>query len=56
MATVGIIAALLVGSLLLIPGLGAEFIPAMDQGMISVSVELPRGSCLEETDKVIRQV
>ncbi|HHU76396.1 MAG TPA: efflux RND transporter permease subunit [Firmicutes bacterium] len=56
MATVGIIVVLLLSSLLLVPGLGAEFIPAMDQGMISVSVELPRGSCLEETDKVIRQV
>ncbi len=56
MATVGIIAALLVGSLLLVPGLGAEFIPAMDQGMINVSVELPRGSRMEETDKVVRKV
>jgi len=54
--TVVIIAALFVGSLLLVPTIGAEFIPSMDQGMISVDIELPRGSSLEETDKIVAQV
>ncbi|MGI6317927.1 MAG: efflux RND transporter permease subunit [Dethiobacteria bacterium] len=54
--TVIIVAALLIGSLALVPAIGAEFIPAMDQGMINVTVELPHGSSLEETDRVISQV
>ncbi len=54
--TVVIIAVLFVGSLLLVPTIGAEFIPSMDQGMISVDIELPRGSGLEETDKIVAQV
>ena len=54
--TVIIVAALLVGSLTLVPAIGAEFIPAIDQGMINVTVELPHGSSLEETDRVVSQV
>jgi len=56
LVTVAIIMVLFAGSLLLVPAIGAEFIPSMDQGMISVSIELPRGSSLEETDKVVRKV
>ena len=54
--TVIVVAALLVGSLALVPAIGAEFIPSMDQGMINVTVELPHGSSLEETDRVVSQV
>ncbi len=56
LVTVAIIAALFVGSLVLVPVIGAEFIPSMDQGMITVNIELPRGSRMEETDKVVRKV
>lgn len=56
LATVAIITVLFMGSLLLVPAIGAEFIPSMDQGMISVSIELPRGSSMEQTDKVVRKV
>ncbi len=48
--------ALFVGSLALLPRVGAEFIPATDQGLINVSVELPVGSSLDQTDRVIFQL
>ncbi|NMB34704.1 MAG: efflux RND transporter permease subunit [Firmicutes bacterium] len=54
--TVIIVVALLLGSLALVPAIGAEFLPAMDQGMITVEIELPHGSRLEETDRVVTAV
>jgi len=36
--------------------LGVEFFPRVDQGQISVTVELPAGASLEATDSVVRQV
>lgn len=36
--------------------LGSEFIPAMDEGQISITVALPAGSSLAETDAVVRQI
>ena len=36
--------------------LGGEFIPATDKGKFSVSIELPAGSGLDATDKVVRQI
>ena len=35
---------------------GAEFLPAVDQGFINISIELPPGSSLEETDRVVRRL
>ncbi|SDK87038.1 efflux RND transporter permease subunit [Natronincola ferrireducens] len=35
---------------------GAEFFPAMDEGLITIDVELPTGSKLEETDKVAMRI
>ncbi len=43
-------------SLLLVPRLGAEFVPSMDRGEIVVSVNLPAGSDLASTDAVVRSV
>ena len=54
--TVGLVAAALAGTMVLVPVIGAEFIPAMDQGMILVDIELPHGSRLEETDKIVSRV
>lgn len=59
MAATGLVAAGVLG--LLITGaiqanLGVEFFPRVDQGQISVSVELPAGSSLEATDGVVRQL
>lgn len=51
-----IVVCLVVGSLATLPLIGAEFIPATDQGYISVQVSLPYGTKLEETEKVISQL
>jgi len=36
--------------------LGSEFFPRVDQGRITVNVELPAGSSLEATDSVVSQI
>ena len=43
-------------SLLLVPNLGFELLPAMDQGNISVSIELPEGVNLDQTAAVVQAV
>ncbi|MBO8173122.1 MAG: efflux RND transporter permease subunit [Bacillaceae bacterium] len=47
---------LLILSLALVPLIGAEFTPEMDQGIIIVDVELPTGSQLEETEEVVSRI
>ncbi|RNB88312.1 efflux RND transporter permease subunit [Brevibacillus nitrificans] len=47
---------MMVGSLALTPMIGAEFIPSMDQGQVSVSIKMPSGTVLAETEKVTKQV
>ena len=44
------------GSLTLIPFMGAEFIPQADEGKIDIAIEMPKGTALEETDRVVRKV
>ena len=46
----------LVLSIALLPLVGVEFIPTVDEGLMSVSVELPHGSTLERTEEVITRV
>ncbi|NEX92265.1 efflux RND transporter permease subunit [Caulobacter sp. 17J65-9] len=46
--------AVFIGSLCLLPLLPGEFIPAGDQGYSTVSVELPPGATLQETDAVVQ--
>ncbi|WP_017185341.1 efflux RND transporter permease subunit [Alkalibacillus haloalkaliphilus] len=48
--------AIVVGSLFLLPQLGAAFIPEADQGQIEVSVETPTGTNLETTENVADRV
>ncbi len=48
--------AMFVGAIALTPLVGAEFIPKMDQGKITVSIELPTGTVLKETEKVVSEV
>jgi hydrophobic/amphiphilic exporter-1 (mainly G- bacteria), HAE1 family len=43
-------------SLLLIPSVGREFLPYMDEGYLSVRVQLPVGASEEETEKIAIQV
>lgn len=47
---------LVVVSLALLPLVGTEFIPAMDQGEVAVDIELPSGTTLAETKVVANQV
>ncbi|MFW5629130.1 MAG: efflux RND transporter permease subunit [Candidatus Cloacimonadaceae bacterium] len=47
---------MLIGSFFLVPGLGFELMPAMDQGSVNISIELPEGTNLEETAKVVKTV
>lgn len=52
----GLVVVILITSLGIISLLGTEFIPEMDQGEIRITVRLPDGSVLEETEKVIGQI
>lgn len=54
--TVAITLAIFIGSLALIPFMGAEFMPSSDEGKIDVVIELPKGKKLEETNKVVKKV
>ena len=47
---------MMVGSLLLTPFVGYEFLPAADMGELTANIELPMGTTLEETDRVVGQV
>lgn len=47
---------LMVGSYLLIPMVGTEFLPEMDQGEINIDLTLPEGTILSETEEIIDQV
>lgn len=51
-----IVTLMLFGSLALIPLVGAEFMPAMDSGEISINIEMDKGSMIDSTDEVSRQV
>jgi hydrophobe/amphiphile efflux-1 (HAE1) family protein len=48
--------AMTIGASLLIPSLGTEFLPEIDDGRIMVKVKLPTGSSLYETDKILQRV
>lgn len=39
-----------------IPIMGVEFIPTVDQGVVAINIEMPSGSVLDETISVIDQV
>jgi len=51
-----IVTILMVASIAAMPLMGAEFMPATDSGEISVSIETDKGSTLEDTDEIVRQV
>lgn len=48
--------ALLISALSLFPLIGAEFMPAMDQGLITINIEAPSGTRLEDTERIAQQV
>ncbi len=45
-----------IATLALIPVIGFEFMPKTDQGKFKITVEMPAGSTLEETDRVVRKL
>ena len=47
---------LIIGSIVITPIVGAEFIPAGDQGQMDISVETREGSSIEHTEKVVDEV
>lgn len=49
-------AALFGGSVLLAPRIGVEFFPKADEGVVSISLELPSDASLAQTEAVTRQV
>ncbi len=54
--TVMVVTVIFGASLLMLPQLGAEFIPPMDEGEIMVEVELPAGIMLSETRGVALEI
>jgi len=50
------VAGLFVLSLALIPLVGTEFMPQSDTGMITISVTMPDGTNLDETDSFVSQI
>ncbi len=54
--TVGIVLALFVGSLLLVPKIGTEFLPPADQGEISVTLKANEGASLDYMAAKVSQV
>ncbi|MFY9825544.1 MAG: CusA/CzcA family heavy metal efflux RND transporter [Thermoanaerobaculia bacterium] len=55
-ATTAVSALLLVGSLLLVPGIGAEFMPHLDEGALWVRATMPSTISFEEAAKISPQV
>ncbi|MGR6837127.1 efflux RND transporter permease subunit [Syntrophomonas erecta] len=47
---------LMVGSLGAVPLVGAEFLPKMDSGELSITIETDRGSRLDNTDEITNQI
>ncbi len=54
--TIGIVVAMFVGSLLLVPRIGVEFLPPADQGEVNVSLEAAQGSSLDYMAAKVSQV
>lgn len=54
--TVLLTGVVIIGSLSLIPFIGADFMPGADQGQLSISVVGQSGSTLEETEQIVEQI
>jgi HAE1 family hydrophobic/amphiphilic exporter-1 len=51
-----IVLGILLCSLFLIPFIGSEFFPKMDEGRFDISVQLPKGSLIENTNEVAERL
>jgi HAE1 family hydrophobic/amphiphilic exporter-1 len=56
MAVMGIVLMIFVGSLLLTPRIGSEFMPSTDEGEVRISVEMEAGTRLEVVDAQVRRI
>lgn len=54
--TVIITLAVFIGTLSLLPIIGFDLLPSMDQGQVMISIELPTGSRLEKTEEITNTV
>lgn len=54
--TIGIFVVLLILVIFLLPKLGSEFLPEMDDGRVMVKVVLPTGASVWETNQVLQKV
>ena len=54
--TISVFAGLLAVAIILLPRLGTEFLPRMDDGRVMVKVRLPTGAALAQTDAALRQI
>jgi hydrophobic/amphiphilic exporter-1 (mainly G- bacteria), HAE1 family len=52
----GVVVAVFAGSLLLVPRIGSEFMPATDEGEVRVNVEMEVGTRLEVVDAQVRRI
>jgi multidrug efflux pump subunit AcrB len=53
--SLGIVAALVISIILILPRLETGFLPEMDEGSIVLDYTSPPGTSLEETDKILRE-
>ncbi len=54
--TLFIAALIFIGSLALVPQIGTEFMPAQDEGMFTIDIELPEGTAFDRTLEVVESV
>ncbi len=54
--TILLVTVVFILSLFTIPLLGMEFMPGMDQGYVTINVEMAKGTALEETDRVVADI
>ncbi|AFS77387.1 acriflavin resistance protein [Gottschalkia acidurici 9a] len=55
-STILIALGIFLGTISLIPAIGMEFFPNMDQGEFTINVKLPEGSELDKTDNIVQQI
>ncbi len=55
-AFLAVVIAVFVGSMYVLSIIGMTLMPSSDEGVISISVELPQGSKIEATDTLVREI
>ena len=53
---IGVFVLVVIAAGILIPRVGSEFLPRMDDGRVMVKVKLPTGTSVEQTNRVLSQV